>query len=364
MNTQTHSLILTDAFALGGKLTPAQRAFRKLLTRIDKLKAQWTDLNTLVDAHRTVYHQKITPLKNEINQIAGQLAQLLDQRLQAKMVQGKPLTKIERATATEILCCLSEVLAAQGDKEMAALHDVYSPHTLKEKEHQAAETMRSVLEGMLGGPLHAEGDAPPESLEELMNAGHLRMQQAMDEQEAQEKQAQATRKLTARQKKAKEEQEDADATLRKVFRQLASALHPDREPNPAEQARKTELMSQANAAYQKRDLVALLQIQLRTELTDAASVAQMAEEKITSLSVLLKEQITELQDELTMREHAVLDEFRLDFVGKISATRLRHALTDEMTSMQEMLHGLKTDFQCAQDDVRFKPWLKKQRHLI
>lgn len=346
----------------GQRLTPAQLRFQKLLARVDKLKNQLTELNTLTDAHRIVYHQKITPLLDQKNQAARQLAQSLDQRLQANAVQGKPLTKIERATATEILCIVTESLAAQGDEEMATLHDVYSQHTIEEKEHQTAQQMRATIEEMLGGSLHTEGEAPPQSIEDVMRAGQQRMRQAFEE--AEQTQARAANPPTARQRKAQAEQEDADATLRKVFRQLASALHPDRETDPAEQVRKTALMSEANTAYQKRDLVTLLQIQLRTELTDAASVAQMAEEKITSLSLLLKEQIDELHSELKMREHAVCGEFGLDFSGKISAVWLRNEIAYEANDIKATLHSLKTDRLFVADDARFKPWLKEQRRFL
>lgn len=348
----------------GQKLTPAQQRFQKLLTQVDKLKNQLTELNTLTDAHRRVYHQKIGPIKEKTRLVSCQIVQLLVQRLEAKTIQNKPLTKIERATATEILCHLTESLAADGDAEMAALHDVYSQQTLEDKQRQVVQEMRVAMEEMLGGPLYDEDDPPVESVEDLMRAGQQRMRQVLEEAHAEQAQAQATRKPTARQRKAQSEQEDADAILRKVFRQLASALHPDREIDPVEQVRKTALMSEANAAYQKRDLVALLQIQLRTELTDAASVAQMAEEKINSLSLLLKEQIAELNDELKIREHVVSDEFGFDLIGKINAVRLRSELAYEALELQQRLHWMKTNLHAVQDEGRFKAWLKEQRKLM
>lgn len=348
----------------GQKLTPAQQRFQKLLTQVDKLKNQLTELNTLTDAHRRVYHQKIGPIKEKTRLVSCQIVQLLVQRLEAKTIQNKPLTKIERATATEILCHLTESLAADGDAEMAALHDVYSQQTLEDKQRQVVQEMRVAMEEMLGGPLYDEDDPPVESVEDLMRAGQQRMRQVLEEAHAEQAQAQAARKPTARQRKAQSEQEDADAILRKVFRQLASALHPDREIDPVEQVRKTALMSEANAAYQKRDLVALLQIQLRTELTDAASVAQMAEEKINSLSLLLKEQIAELNDELKIREHVVSDEFGFDLIGKINAVRLRSELAYEALELQQRLHWMKTNLHAVQDEGRFKAWLKEQRKLM
>ena len=51
---------------------------------------------------------------------------------------------------------------------------------------------------------------------------------------------------------------DARSTARTLFRQLASALHPDRETDEQERLRKAKPMSEANTACGKNDLSALL----------------------------------------------------------------------------------------------------------
>jgi len=56
--------------------------------------------------------------------------------------------------------------------------------------------------------------------------------------------------------------------VREVFRKLASELHPDRETDPAEHARKTELMQRVNQTYKAGDLLALLELQLSIEQID------------------------------------------------------------------------------------------------
>ncbi|MFX4717623.1 molecular chaperone DnaJ, partial [Acinetobacter baumannii] len=83
-----------------------------------------------------------------------------------------------------------------------------------------------------------------------------------------------------------------------IYRQLASALHPDREPDPVERERKSALMSQANAAYERGDLTALLQLQLQAAQVDEAHIAQMADDKLAALSLLLKDQVKTLEGEL------------------------------------------------------------------
>ena len=62
--------------------------------------------------------------------------------------------------------------------------------------------------------------------------------------------------------------QDASRSLRAVYRQLASALHPDREQDERERQRKTRLMQRVNVAYGKQDLLQLLTLQLEIEQID------------------------------------------------------------------------------------------------
>ncbi len=163
---------------------------------------------------------------------------------------------------------------------------------------------------------------------------------------------------------AQAEQADAQSTLRKVFRQLASALHPDSESDPAEHARKTALMSEANAAYERRDLIALLQIQLHTELTNTASIAKMAEEKIAPLTLLLKQQAQDLENELQTLWHKARREFGLDHYETVNAYNLHRKLMLNATSFKKDLAVMQRDLQQINDDKFFKQWLKYQEQSI
>ena len=201
------------------------------------------DVQALADAHRPLYHATLTPLRECFQEMLRKMVLWLDQRL-----QGKDLRPAQKRVATDILCGLCEALVAGGDGAMRALHDRHSRHSLQRKEQDAA-------------------------------AGMAHMQGATQAEQARRDAARAKKKPTAAQRKAEQQQEDAETVLRKVFRQLASALHPDRERDPAEHRRKTALMSEANAAYGRQDLMALLQIQLRIEQADSRSLSQLPEEK-------------------------------------------------------------------------------------
>ena len=339
------------------ELTPSQQRFNHQLNRIEKLKSQLAKVQSISDAHRSVFYKIMTPLREQHQSLTKQMALFLDSRL-----QRKGLSRAQKSTATMILCHLCELLAAEGDEDMQALHDKHSTESLAQKEQAAISEARAMMEDMLGKPL--ADDEPLDNLNDVYNIGMKRLREAAEAEQEMRRQNKSRKKKkpTAAQVKAKNAQQEADTSLRKVFRQLASALHPDRENDPDERTRKTNLMSEANAAYGRRDLVTLLQIQLRTELTDAASIAKMAEEKIDSLTLLLKEQTKELNAELHNRRQAIRDEYHIESYETISIAGLQRNLLSAEASLQQDLDAMRQDLQKIKDDKTLKIWLKDQSH--
>ena len=209
-------------------LTPAQKAFNRLLTRIENLSAKLDTTRTLADGHRVRRATELEPLERAQFALMRQMVLLLAARL-----ERKGLTRAQKQAATAIACGLSEALALQGDAEMQTLHDALSPQTLDEKGREAADDMRAMLEDILGEPLHEGGE--PGAMDNPDAVLHAAMRRLGAQAEA-EKAQRAAKSATARQRKTAQETLDAQTALRTVYRQLASALHPDRETDPAERA--------------------------------------------------------------------------------------------------------------------------------
>lgn len=337
-------------------LSPTQQRFNRLLARIDKLKQQIEAQQALADTQRPLHHRTLHPLRERRRALLRQMALWLDERLHCK-----GLSIAHKQTATDILCTVCEHLAADGDEEMRALHDKHSQHSIEEKQQAAAARVRAMMERVLGRPL--DTDLPLDSLDDVLLAGLAQQRQAAEADHAQRQHTKARRKPTAAQRRAEQQQQDAETTLRKLYRQLSSALHPDREPDPDARTQKTVLMVEANTAYKRRDLVALLHIQLRIAQTDPQALSKMAEEKIESMSLLLRQQTAELERELDTCKQHVLQEFGMRPFEPLTAASLSRHLSREAQALKQDVAAMERDMRIVRDDASFKRWLKQQKQL-
>lgn len=339
-------------------LSAAARAYNLQLTRVDKLKSQLAEMDALAQQHRGELHSAVAPLRRQLEQGQRALALALDEHL-----QGKLLSRVQADTARAVLCRLARTLAEAGDAAMRELHDRHSPRTLAQLRQEAADALRQRLEAVLGEPL--EDDGQDLSAEQLLRAGMARLRRSQEEAQQQRRDAAQARRerktpgATARHA----EQHDADTLLRRLFRQLASALHPDRETDPQARLRKTALMSEANAAYEKRDLVSLLHIQSRAELADPAAVQQLSDQRLASLTLLLKAQVAAMERERAGRQSALAAEFDLPEGVSANANTLLQSRIDQTRALEGALAQLARDREQADDPVRLKRWLNAQRDL-
>ena len=341
-------------------LSAAQKRFNKLLDSIDKFKAQIAEAQRLADTYRVLYSDTLAPLQAQNNAGMRRMALLLDERL-----ARKGLTAAQKKLLLEILCGVCESLATSGDEEMAALHDKHSPQSLREIKEAESASIRNMMKDALGDRLDVdledESLDPLVRLEALLSAAKAR--QADEEEQAQRHHAAKARKKpqTAAQRKAGQQQEDAKLVLRQVYRQLASALHPDREKDPAEHQRKTALMSQANAAYAQQDLVTLLHIQQRIEQLEPGAISEMPDARVAAMTTLLKQQAVELEDELFGRQEQLRQAFNLNYFETPTDASLQRNLTLEVEELEEMRLQMEEDMQMVQDDAGLKRWLKFQK---
>ena len=356
--------------------SPAQKRFNALLARIEKLKTQLVDLQTMADAHRVVYLAAIPPLRQSNERALKELTLWLDERLQRG---GLPDELLRQGTAILLRLCAS--FAERGDDEMRALHDKRSPESLEElklartaQTQQKMEAFFASKPDEFGEPGSAdEGDVYDadfeEALDDLQDA--VQAEQARrrgeggfgelgSEKDSRNRGGKSSEKA---QKQQQKEQLEASTILRTVYRQLASALHPDRELDAAEQKRKTALMSEANAAYDRQDLMALLHIQLRIEQTSSQSLMQLPKEKMEAMSLLLKAQADELKEVLRGHQQMLIYEFNLSPYDTLTAGCLRSNLRYQQGELEQYEYDIRCDLHDMKKDVGLKRWIKRETRL-
>lgn len=339
------------------KMSPAQKRFNQLIDQTESLAAKIAAAQALADSHRVKFSSTLMPLKEEYDALMRKMAWWLDERLKQKGLSAKL-----KAAAAEMICSLSGGLAMEGDETMQALHDAHASHSLEEQGKAVTNDIKSFMEGILGEKL-GDDDQDFENLEDLVRASVAKMQAQAEATNQARADHGAKRKKTATQKKTEQQALDADSALRTLYRQLASALHPDRETNPLEQLHKTALMKEANAAYERRDLLALLQLQLQADLVDDRMINSMANEKLVALTALLKERVKVLTNELYKVERQTVAEFGLPMYAPLSPASLKRHLAAQKTELEGDIEAMQQDLAQVPDDRFLKRWLRQQHEL-
>ena len=349
-----------------GKPTAAQKRFNKLVAAIDAARADSDALRRVIDAQRPAHHQAMRTLSEEIVQLQKNMLAFLDARLQAK-----GLTANQKQQATRILLSLCQQMEHLEDEAVeATLARYLSPEDLAEREEEeelAAREAKEFMQGYLGKDFSGQDFKNPE---EVLRAAmeHERAQAAARAEKLQAKReakkaAKGGGTANAREQAAAQKQLDAQGALRTIYRQLASALHPDRASDAADRDRKTALMKAVNTAYERKDLTELLRMQLTIEQVDASKLAALSDEKLQAMCVLLAEQHKALQEDIYSQRMEMAHVFGYAPHVQFREDELRQIILAAQQELKDEADFMRDDLSKVQDDKAFKAWLKEQTRI-
>jgi len=198
---------------------------------------------------------------------------------------------------------------------------------------------------------YAGGESPAEFeswIEAQIRASH--------EEAAAEEPAPKRKSAKSSQREAAREQvvEGGTRAVREAYRKLVSELHPDRETDPQEQMRKTELMQRVNQAYKAGDLLGLLEMQLSLEQIDAAALAGLADEKLRHYVHVLEEQGRQLRDELAELIEPFTVVLGETSARKVTTDAVQRRLDHDIRELKTTLRKIEMDVICFQDIRQLK----------
>lgn len=349
----------------GEKLSPEHNRFNKLLKQTETLTKKLETMQKMTDQHRLRVAERIQPLQTDLERYAREVALFLDARL--AQVPKKSLTPTQIKTAKALLCAIIGSLAVQGDDAMRSLYDKHNPQTLANEIHSMQSDMRQEVQSVVAEML---GESLPESIVQIKDFdAFMEATQAQIAQFHQEKNQRKARDKTRSSAKSREKlmppTEDADTALRTIYRQLASALHPDRASTEEERVQKTALMKEVNTAYEQRNLLGLLQLQMQVDSVDTKKITEMASEKLAGFTQLLKERVTVLQEALHQMELNFQIELDLPTYLPLCDTTLIYFLSEKVQDLQSQIMELKDILETVKNsDKALKIWLNAENRKI
>lgn len=317
--------------------TPARDRFRYLIDQIEKMRRARADWDELVVAFTTTDAERIRPLRATLKQVTRETVLLID-----RLLDQKGWSRADQNALKDIACHTAEALLRGNpdDVEIRTIFDRHSSMTFQETKQEELEDLKQQAKEHMGIDLQ---DADIESEDDLVERVHEHMRN----EEARRPERSAER---------------AKQFLREIYRKLASAVHPDREADPARRAEKTELMQQINRAYATNDLLTLLEAQLRLELIDPDRVSKISGERLRQFNRLLSQQLEAAKTEL----RSLQDAFRMDHGlphGAINRRELYPVTQRRARELRAHIRQQKSFLELLANKSATKRWLKEQRRF-
>ncbi|MDQ7974276.1 MAG: hypothetical protein REJ24_17005 [Rhodocyclaceae bacterium] len=323
--------------------SPEQQAFDTLHRRIDAQRALLADWQAAIDAYEQRYAREVLPL---LAQYRGLHIELLDQ-LDHAASGGLRLGRTDARALHELIVDIADsLLLGEDDAERRA-----ALHGLRERYADAPELPEA--------PPAATDD--PDALLRRLEAEREAAEAARAAQRAAHR-----REAAARKKQRAPEAVEASQSLRAVYRQLVSALHPDRESDPEERQRKTVLMQHVNEAYAAQRLTDLLQLQQSIAEADTRRDAQagvLPADRLAAYNRLLADQLAAVQRQVRELEADFKARHRLNPHGRLKPGTLGEHLRVEQAKLTNGIREMQREARLLDDPAYLKQWVKAQRRM-
>ncbi|MCX7672201.1 MAG: J domain-containing protein [Thiobacillaceae bacterium] len=270
------------------QLDPEQRHFNRLTDQVRRRREELRLWQERFDRLRQRVTSELLPLIEQMRVAQIGLVKRIDALLSDPAAAGRLTRRRRESLEAYLVHLINPLLEECDDPELKAIHARHSPFSQEEESELTRELAEALLSEMFGADA-LDGFAGG-TLEDMVEHAYARHEQKQSARPA-------TKRATAKAQALAEAQQEADHALREVYRKLASQLHPDRTTDPHEHQRRTELMQKVNTAYEKRDLLGLLTLQLECEQLDADRLAELPQARIQRFNHALREQIRTLDEE-------------------------------------------------------------------
>ena len=341
-------------------LSKTQKQFNNIIKRLEKEKQELETLKNDIPYFTHKIETELLPAQEKFHLQQAEMVRFLYEKLNTEK-----FTKTERNKVLDLIDMISEKLLGNPKfEDIYEINKALFPEDFvgeDEAEEEGKAMLSEMLKEMLGievNPDEIDLDNPEKSANDFF--------ERLEAQDAEKEAKRASRKKTAKQleKEARlaEEEKNLSKSVKDVYMSLVKAFHPDREQDEQEKIRKTEIMQEVTAAYEKNDLLTLLQLQLKFEQIDQAHLDNLAEDRLKLFLKILKAQSVALKQEIEGRAMAFKHQYGIAFYQDIERFRFEFALNRDIKNMKKGAKSLTQDIATFKSDPKvFKTFLKEYR---
>lgn len=339
--------------------------FNQLIKDIETKRASLKKWQDALEAFERLRGEEYVPLLQRYLQVRADLVRRLDQ-----VHAGHALAKKDQKMLGELIRDFSRDLLNQAGSD-ATIQEIFERHggadrasALTAMQQEIKKAVEERLDIDLGDDVDFSSPAAFEAhVDRVMAAKYeAARNEADDTSESAHLAREAARAEHQTARHAKKAQE-VSHSIREVYRKLASALHPDKETDPAERARKTELMKHVNVAYDRRDLLALLTLQLEIEQINQGTIDNIPTTRLRHYNAVLREQLQQLDAELDALQHTFKAQYGISPFEKLTPQGLLPSLRRDMKNLRDEIKAFGADIVAFRDVANVKAWLKAYRAL-
>jgi uncharacterized protein (UPF0335 family) len=342
MTMQTLHLI--PRAGVGPSLSPAQKTFNRLITKIKKLQQEQKDATQELDAALQFYYGKILPEEALLQKALAERIKIAYQQYKtSKDFTKEEIRDLKKLVVEDIgiLCAMADASAISDE-----IKDIFKEVNGVSYEEDSAEAMES-MKHEVQKKFRASGVEVDFSdlnindpREKIVHDMFRSIGKAFSNHKNTDKKTSKTKKQQEKELKRQAFEEMQKRSLNTIYKQLARALHPDLEQDCEQRQWKEGIMKKLTSAYKKGDLCELLIIEMELLSRSNDALEFQHNEQLEIYNSILKDQEKDLQAAIAMLpmhpKYMPLQEFDQCPFGIVVGLRLKY---DELKQDVQVLHN-------------------------
>lgn len=284
-------------------LSKNQLAFNKLTQKIEKLNKEIERKKLQFDAALKLYATELYPAQLKVLDGRNKLIVAL-----WEIYQNKKLSKSSQRMLKQVLLYhLGESFEQHTTEPPKELQDIFAALngiSYNEAKKAEAEMIADELKAHFAR-MKVDIEGLDLNDEAAMAAKFAELGQQIEMEEAEYEEKRNRRKAKKKKSNKQEEYEKLQQAVQdakqknigSIYRQLAKIFHPDLEQDAEKKVAKEILMKELTAAYESKNLHALLSLELKWIYKESSHLETLADDKLSVYLQLLKEQVNNLEYE-------------------------------------------------------------------